>query len=264
MSRPGFSPSFLVAASLPPLITGRSPDAAGLRPMDLGKGWTGEAGLTKLRVMKPVSLAVAFLAGMMLPSAGFGDTGQGQGIAGARAGEERAFEIADGAEMVFCWIPAGTFRMGSPEDELGRYNDEGPVREVRLTQGYWLAKHPVTQRQWQAVMGSNPSRFTEAVVGGDTSQHPVESLSWDDMHGNVAEWCRDWWADSYAGMPTVDPEGPVVGHYRVYRGGLWASHATNCRAAFRFRGRPGLTDGIRILDGRLGFRPVLVPVGDGE
>src|SRR5262249_33193850 len=56
-------------------------------------------------------------------------------------------------------IPPGCFLMGSPEDELERSADEGPRHRVTLTKGFWLGAHPVTQAQWKALMGHNPSRF---------------------------------------------------------------------------------------------------------
>jgi len=73
------------------------------------------------------------------------------------------------------WIPAGTFRMGSPEGEPGRYDDEGPLHPVRIRQGFWLFDTPVTQALWQAVMGENPSRFP-------SPERPVERVSWDDCN----------------------------------------------------------------------------------
>jgi formylglycine-generating enzyme required for sulfatase activity len=72
------------------------------------------------------------------------------------------------------WIPAGTFTMGSPESEAGRDSDEVQHR-VTLTKGYWLMEHEVTQGEWQAVMGSNPSGFSSC---GPTC--PVEQVSWND------------------------------------------------------------------------------------
>jgi formylglycine-generating enzyme required for sulfatase activity len=71
------------------------------------------------------------------------------------------------------WIPGGTFWMGSPEGEAGRFEDEGPRHEVELASGYWMGETPVTQTLWEAVMGSNPSRF-------QSPDRPVERVSWDD------------------------------------------------------------------------------------
>jgi formylglycine-generating enzyme required for sulfatase activity len=73
------------------------------------------------------------------------------------------------------WIPPGRFRMGSPADEPGRRNDEGPQRDVTLEHGFWLFETPCTQALWEAVMGSerNHSRFR-------TPDRPVEHVSWED------------------------------------------------------------------------------------
>jgi formylglycine-generating enzyme required for sulfatase activity len=62
--------------------------------------------------------------------------------------------------------------MGSPESEAGRYEDEVRHR-VRLTRGFWIARYPVTQAEYAAVMGTNPSHFK-----GD--QRPVENVTWDE------------------------------------------------------------------------------------
>jgi formylglycine-generating enzyme required for sulfatase activity len=72
-------------------------------------------------------------------------------------------------------IPAGTFAMGSPPDEEGRevFGNEGPRTAVTITKPFWLGKTQVTQAQWVAVMGDNPSYFK----GYDL---PVEQVSWND------------------------------------------------------------------------------------
>ena len=70
------------------------------------------------------------------------------------------------------WIRPGSFLMGSPEREAGRYGDE-QQHEVILTKGYWLFDTPVTQALWETVMADNPSRFK-------SPDRPVESVSWDD------------------------------------------------------------------------------------
>jgi len=75
--------------------------------------------------------------------------------------------------MEFVRIEAGTFQMGSNDSEAFDY--EKPVHTVRLMQPFYLGKHEVTQGQWQAVMGNNPSKFT-----GDLNR-PVEMVSWDDV-----------------------------------------------------------------------------------
>ena len=71
----------------------------------------------------------------------------------------------------FRWIPPGSFWMGSPEDEPERWPNEGPRHWVTLTQGFWMADTPCTQKLWEAVMGKNPSYF-------QSPRHPVETVSW--------------------------------------------------------------------------------------
>ncbi len=84
-------------------------------------------------------------------------------------------EVAEGPlGMRFRYVPAGRFRMGSPEGEPGRFARETP-HEVELTRGFWLGETPVTQSQWRQVMGNSPSRFS---AGGDDC--PVETVTWYD------------------------------------------------------------------------------------
>jgi formylglycine-generating enzyme required for sulfatase activity len=103
-------------------------------------------------------------------------TSKALAVAERRAGEECELEIAPGVKMAMCWIPPGEFIMGSPADEEGRRDDEAQHR-VRITQGFWLAKTPTTQAQWQAVMGDIPSRFKGNAL-------PVDQVSWNDICGN--------------------------------------------------------------------------------
>ena len=218
--------------------------------------------------------------------------------------------------MIYC--PPGEFMMGSPISEGGRGNGETQHR-VRLTKGFWLGKYPVTQGQWQSVMGSNPSHFngeekvyekgmlfwkkTLKTEAFDSTNYPVENISWKycqafitkvnavlrcgarlpteaeweyacragasgayggtgkldemgwfsdnsvstthpvgqkkanawgfcDMHGNVWEWCSDWYGD-YPPGSVLDPQGPTSGSSRVLRGGDWNSGARICRSASR-------------------------------
>jgi len=77
------------------------------------------------------------------------------------------------------WIPPGRFWMGSPEEQPGRYDNEGPRHPVTLTEGFWLFDTPCTQALWQAVMGNNPSRF-------QSPTRPVEQVSWYDAQDFLA------------------------------------------------------------------------------
>lgn len=84
----------------------------------------------------------------------------------------RATVFAVSRNLVF--IPPGSFRMGSPPNEVDRESNEGLQTAVTISRGFWMGKYEVTQGEYLAVMGSNPSQFT-----GD-SNRPVETVSWID------------------------------------------------------------------------------------
>jgi formylglycine-generating enzyme required for sulfatase activity len=226
---------------------------------------------------------------------------------GNRAGEKKVIEIAPGVTITFCWCPAGEFTMGIPKSEADRSSDENQV-EVTLSRGFWMAKTEVTQAQWEAVMGNNPSRFKGAnrpvervswtdaqefltklnvIVGNSdggqmvlpteaqweyacrageagmysggtldevawyeknsgSETHPVGTKkpnAWGlyDMHGNVWEWCADWYAWELKGG--VDPWGANSGSLRVGRGGSWDYDADYCRVANRGGNGPSGSNG---------------------
>ena len=80
-------------------------------------------------------------------------------------------------ESDFVYIEPGTFLMGSLPNEEGRGDDEA-IHRVTLTKGFRMSKFEVTQKQWVAVMGTNPSAFRENSL-------PVEMVSWDDVQAFI-------------------------------------------------------------------------------
>jgi formylglycine-generating enzyme required for sulfatase activity len=262
------------------------------------------------------------------------------------------------------WINPGTFQMGSPESEPGRDPIE-TQHKVTLT-GFYMGKYPVTQAQYEAVMGNNPSYFTTPVFPEiSTAKRPVETVSWYDalvfcnklsrseglnpayrinestdpanwgsvptgwssptkdawdavqivsgsdgyrlpteaqweyacragtttayntgdtisddtgwhennsggrthevglktpnahdlydMHGNVFEWCWDWYGP-YTSEEQTDPEGPVSGHDRVIRGGSFEMPDPILRSAVRLVPFLGF-----FRDADMGFRLARLP-----
>jgi formylglycine-generating enzyme required for sulfatase activity len=227
-------------------------------------------------------------------------------------------DLGRGVAMEFVLIPAGSFVMGS--DEHTGEGDESPAHRVTVSRPFYLGKTEVTQEQWTAVMGDNPSAFRGAKLpvehvswndcqrfiaklsakagrsfalpteaqweyacrGGTTTPwsfgkhesaagdhawlgensgggtHPVAtkaSNAWGlhDMHGNVWEWCSDWYAKhAYDDKNVIDPTGPAAATgSRVLRGGAWGDAPEGVRSAVRNCLSPAEThDGI-------GFRCVM-------
>ena len=139
-------------------------------------------------------------------------------------------EAFDGIEFVS--VPAGEFRMGSTCAEAD--DDEQPVTRVRISRGYWLGKYEVTQDQWQAVMGTNPSEFSGC------GRHPVETVSWDDAQAFIRQLNARGGGASYR-LPTEGEweyaaragrsetaTGPRARHYTL---ALRVGHLTSARTA---------------------------------
>ncbi len=242
--------------------------------------------------------------------------------------------LPENTAIQMIWVEPGAFIMGSPLNEFQRDTDEFQ-HQVTLTEGFWLGETEVTQKQWEALMGENPSTFNEI---GDAA--PVEKVSWEDamnfceilsqqeqdagrlpdeyeyslplesqweyacraktttvfyfgdslnstqanfhgefpyggapagpwigqtvevrsydpnawgfydMHGNVREWCYDWYGD-YSTEPVTDPTGPDSGSLKISRGGSWNYVARNCRSAMRDWDNPTFKDSV------VGFRLAL-------
>ncbi len=87
----------------------------------------------------------------------------------SRLRNEMTLDLGGGVKMEFVLIPAGSFVMG---DAAGK-NHEKPAHKVTISQPFYLGKYEVTQEQWQALMGNNPSKL-------EGSKNPVESVSWED------------------------------------------------------------------------------------
>lgn len=86
--------------------------------------------------------------------------------------------LGNGVTLEMVQIPGGTFMMGSQEGEANREKDESPQHQVKVP-GFFMGKYEITQAQYQAIMGSNPSHFKG-------EKRPVEKVSWDE----AVEFCK--------------------------------------------------------------------------
>ena len=87
-------------------------------------------------------------------------------------------DLGNDVTLEMAAIPGGSFMMGSPENEERRYDNESPQHQVTVP-SFFMGKYPVTQAQYQAIMGTNRSRFKG-------SNRPVESVSWN----NAVAFCQ--------------------------------------------------------------------------
>ena len=94
--------------------------------------------------------------------------------------KELAVDLGGGVKLEMVLIPAGEFLMGSPDSDDGAELNEKPQHRVQITKPFYLGKYPVTQEQWQAVMGDNPSHFKDP-------KNPVECVSWNDCQQFVGK-----------------------------------------------------------------------------
>jgi formylglycine-generating enzyme required for sulfatase activity len=87
--------------------------------------------------------------------------------------KELTVDLGKGVKLKMVLIPAGEFKMGSPASEKDALDLERPQHQVRITWPFYLGRYLVTQEQWEAVMGKNPSYFKGL-------RNPVEQVSWVD------------------------------------------------------------------------------------
>ena len=114
-------------------------------------------------------------------------------------GRSKTFTLPGGVKMEMVYVEPGSFMMGSPESEEGRVSDE-KLHRVTLTESYWIGKYPVTQAQWSALVSAMDVSFTrgrptacfsksgkcgDLVRGMDTSDFPMENISWNDCKALV-------------------------------------------------------------------------------
>ncbi len=159
--------------------------------------WVGGSGASKTEkapqvpAQAPSSAAAALAAPVAAPGAGVTPAGPEPS-----AGDLREATLPGGVLMKFRYCPAGTFTMGSSIREAERGRDE-VLKEVTISRGFWMAQTEVTQEQWEAVMGHNPSFFT-----GD-KHLPVEQVSWEQAQAFV--WKLNQLAQ--AGSPELHQKG---------------------------------------------------------
>ena len=95
----------------------------------------------------------------------------------------RVRDHVSGVEMLL--VPPGYFEMGctQPSNSFGCHGSELPVHAVALTHAFYIGRYEVTQAEWQATMGANPSYFREANGFPNSANRPVEQVTWNTIQG---------------------------------------------------------------------------------
>jgi len=144
-----------------------------------------------------------------------------------------------------------------PVEQVSWNDGQEYVRKLNSREGVNMYRLP-TEAEWEYAcragtgarfcFGDDEARLEEYAWFDDNSKgetHPVGQKKpnlWGlyDMHGNVWEWCQDWFAESYYKVsPDKDPQGAKNGSFRVFRGGGWFDNAGGCASAYRYRDAPG-------------------------
>lgn len=108
--------------------------------------------------------------------------GEGESEGEPTPGGTQTIMLPGSVPLEMVWIPAGAFMMGRYSGEQDSTTQEDPQHQVTLSHGFWMGKYEVTQAQWQAVTGSNPSHFQGANAEFENTDHrPVEQVSWNDV-----------------------------------------------------------------------------------
>jgi len=100
------------------------------------------------------------------------------------SGEIITVDLPGGATMDMVWIEPGTFTMGSPPSEPGRYPDEGPGHKVTIARGFYLGKYELTQGQWESVMDTRPWEGQQYVE--ENPNNPAVHIRWFDARNFAA------------------------------------------------------------------------------
>lgn len=130
------------------------------------------------RVLALLSLTIVFRAFSREPLSPPGQSPVSNSA--SRATQVLTLDLGNTVTMTCVLVPAGSFRMGSPDDEKERSKNEGPQHDVTLSKPFYMGAYKVTQEQYEQIMGQNPSTWK-----GDP-QFPVEAVSW----GNAVEFCK--------------------------------------------------------------------------